>query len=372
MKVGLLTLPLLYNYGAILQAYALYHKINELGGECTLLDVDLPIYPYYRRPLSVVSRLFSKFIKHRDIEIFPYWMSKRTEKIISSKTRPFVEKMIPNRTHLIKKFSSDYDKFDVYIVGSDQVWRRSLGLSVENYLFDFVERDKRKCSYAASFGVDYWEYSPKVTSKIRRLMSQFRCITVREDSAVSLIQKKLGLEATHVLDPTLLLDRTEYINLIKNNENDKDNHFIFTYILDLDRWKTNIVSQIEDTLELPSIDILPRTKLGYFTSAENNIYPEVEKWLSDMAKCDAVVTDSFHGTVFSIIFNKPFCVLRNDCRGNTRLDSLLKMFHLQERVAESAIDARKVVRTNIDWDKVNYILETEREKSLNMLHLMIK
>ena len=371
MKIGLLTLPLLYNYGAILQAYALYHKINVLGGECTLLDVDLPIYPYYRRPLSVVSRLLSKFIKHRDVEILPYWMSKKTERIISSKTRLFVNKMIPNRTSLIKRFSSNYDKYDVYIVGSDQVWRRSLGLHIDDYLFSFVSNTKRKCSYAASFGVDYWEFSPKITQKIKGLMSQFSYLTVREDSAVRLIREQVGLDAIHVLDPTLLLDKSEYINLITDNKI-REKHFIFTYILDLNNEKKGIVSKVVETLKIPIIDILPKTSLKYFTSAKEHIYPEIEDWLEGISKCDAVVTDSFHGTVFSIIFNKPFCVLRNNSRGNTRIDSLLNMFKLRNRLINNANEVSEIMLTEIDWDSVNDILKVERKHSLDMLYKMIK
>ena len=126
MKVGLLTLPIIYNYGAILQAYALHKTINELGAECTLLDMALPIYPYYRRPLSIVSRLYSRIKKNSDCEIIPYWMSKRTERIISQKTRPFVEKYINRKTVPIKRLDKSVDNYDVYIVGSDQVWRRSV------------------------------------------------------------------------------------------------------------------------------------------------------------------------------------------------------------------------------------------------------
>ena len=367
MKVGLLTLPLLYNYGAILQAYALHKVINDMGLECTLIDKQLPIYPYYRRPLTIINRIFKRIRYNDKIEIFPYWMTKKDQVTISRNTRKFVESHISPKTAPIECLSNKNDNYDVYVVGSDQVWRRSIVLNIENYLFDFVSDDKKKIAYAASFGVDYWEFKKTKTNRIIKLMSRFHTITVREDSAVKLIKNKLGFESVQVLDPTMLLTKEDYVSIIGER---KPNNGIFSYILDLSPENKKYENYLHELLECPIIDILPHRELSYFKSTKKSIYPSLEQWLSGIANCRYVITDSFHGTVFSIIFNKPFVVLQNNKRGNTRIESLLKLFNLQSRALNTP-QSLNIINTPIDWDEVNNIWENERIRCWRVLYTML-
>lgn len=371
-KVAILTLPLIYNYGAILQAYALQKSVQRLGAECWLIDKELPVYPYYRRPLSVVSRIIGRYLHgEKDIEILPYWMPKSTEQIISMNTRRFVERHIVPKTSSIKRLTNKDDQYDVYLVGSDQVWRKSVTLKMDDYLFGFVSDKKKKCSYAASFGVDYWEFGKSETEKLKPLFQKMNMITVREDSAVGMLKKYIGVNAVHVVDPTLLLSREDYCRIISDMPKRDTDTFVFSYVLDASDTKKRIINHISKIKGKRTYSIMPKSTPGYRVNIEDCVYVGVEEWIRGFRDCECVVTDSFHGTVFSIIFNKPFFVLRNDKRGNTRLESLLRMFGLQNRVVTSYEETGRIIAEEIKWDNVNRILKEKRAFSLGKLAEMI-
>ena len=372
-KIAILTLPLIYNYGAILQAYALQKSVKNLGYDCWLIDKELPIYPYYRRPLSIISRIIGRFLRgKKGYEIFPYWMSKKTENIISQNTRKFVEKNILPKTEQILNLSSNNDIYDVYLVGSDQVWRKSITLKMYDYLFGFVRSNKKKCSYAASFGVDKWEFNKKETENLKPLFKSLDIVTVREDSAVSLLRNNIGIEATQVLDPTLLLSREDYCRLIENMPLKNEEPFIFSYILDNDEDKKQISEHLALNKNMPIYSLMPKSTPNYNVDVCDCIYPAVEEWIRGFRDCDFVVTDSFHGTVFSIIFEKPFVVLRYARRGNTRLDSLLRLFNLENRILSSAADVENCIYKQINWSNVHTILNEKKRSSIEKLSDMIK
>lgn len=371
-KIAILTLPLIYNYGAILQAYALQKSVKRLGYECWLIDKELPVYPYYRRPLSIISRIIGRVLRgEKDCEIIPYWRSKKTESIISQNTRKFVEKNIFPKTERIMDLSSENDIYDVYLVGSDQVWRKSITLRMYDYLLGFVGSDKKKCSYAASFGVDKWEFNKKETERLKSLFKTLDVVTVREDSAINMLRNNIGIEATQVLDPTLLLSKDDYCRLIDDMDSKIKDGFIFSYILDNDLDKKEIIETLSRNRNLPLFSVMPKSSPNYGVDVTDCIYPAVEEWLRGFRDCDFVVTDSFHGTVFSIIFNKPFVVLRNDRRGNARLDSLLRLFNLENRILSSTKDVASCVYRQIDWDNVSEILNNWKNSSLEKLKNMI-
>ena len=371
-KVAILTLPLIYNYGAILQAYALQQSVKKIGNECWLIDKVLPVYPYYRRPLSIISRIIGRYLRgEKDYEIIPYWISKKTERIISKNTRKFVDKNIFPKTKPILNLSKSDDKYDVYLVGSDQVWRKSVTLKMKDYLFGFVGSGKKKCSYAASFGVDHWEFNAHETNKIKNLFKSLDIITVREDSAIGMLKQNIGVDAVQVLDPTMLLTKEEYCSLIADMPTIGDDSFIFSYILDNNPDKEQMVNKLSLCSSLPKYSIMPKSSPNYGVNKEDCIYLGVEEWLKGFRDCKYVITDSFHGTVFSIIFNKPFFVLSNKKRGNTRLESLMRFFNLEHRIVSDEAEVESRLSEQIDWIKVNNILEKKRTFSLGLLEKMI-
>lgn len=256
---------------------------------------------------------------------------------------------------------TDYsDGFDAIVVGSDQVWRieNTKGADL-NFFLDFIKNPSiKRNSYAASFGKDTWQGTASETEKVRTLLAKFNSITVREDSGVSLCKDIFGVEATNVLDPTMLLEATDY-NTILSAPKHKDQ--ITTYILDSTEAKTSTIQVLSDKYNFSVVSLFPKKRITYYRSVYN--------WLENIRDAKCVVVDSFHGMVFSIIFRKNFVVLANSKRGLTRFTSLLSQLGLEDRLTHDFDFARVdlILAKSIDYSKVETKLNNMREFSLSIL-----
>lgn len=332
MKIGILTHQLKYNYGGILQNYALQQALKKLGHEPVTID--------YKKDLGLTIKIKSfakRFIAHyifrKNIKV-KGWPSTSESAIIEQYTRGFVEKYI-NTTDRIKisELAKYNNSFDAIIVGSDQVWRpRYLGKYINEMFLNSFPNSIPKIAYAASFGVDYWEFTDEQTRICKELAQHFKAISVREASGVSLCKKHLNVDAVHVLDPTMLLNKEDYIKLIEQEKTPSPGKGIMTYVLDKSPEKDAIVQAVSQQLGLPTFSVMPKSSFANSTRIEDCIYPSVTSWLRGFLDADFVVTDSFHGTVFAIIFNKPFISIGNRNRGLDRFLSLLEEFQLNERL----------------------------------------
>lgn len=359
MRIGILTLNLNYNYGGILQAYALISVLKTMGHEPLLIQ---------RKKNSKLSR--------RIINLISFIFNRRTywfEGLLSRKTYSFINKYIPNKTsHLTQEELMDVCneyKLDAIIVGSDQVWRRWGGKLRKTYFLDFCNGSKnlKRIGYGVSFGVDCWEYIDKETRYIKNQLSNFDAMSVREKSGIELINKYLGMNAEQVLDPTLLLKINDYDEILRNLCMETEPNYMATYILDDTEEKKDIIGDFAFKLNLRqsrlgAIKEARMFNLLFFTS--ECIWPRVEQWLYMIKKAQFVITDSFHGMVFSIIFHKPFAVLNNDHRGAARIVSLLEMFGLMDRIVREKEDVNKVIGKKIDWDKIDEVIDDKRQESI--------
>lgn len=243
MKIGILTQPLHNNYGGILQAYALQKVLKDMGHKVWTINREYTPSGYDRF-MFTMRRLLVKLF-HKEMSI-PSWQVKEKGSILRY-IRAFVEDNIQTTEEITstKQLSSLHRKyaFDAYIVGSDQVWRPKYSPCITNYFLDFIENDCtiKKIAYAASFGEDKWEFTKRQTQKCARLAKQFHAISVREDSAIRLCNNYLGVDALHVLDPTMLLDKEDYIALINKGNTHPTKGNLFVYILDKNKNKYNIV-----------------------------------------------------------------------------------------------------------------------------------
>ena len=228
MKIAILTQPLKSNYGGLLQAYALQKSLSKLGHDATTVNRFFLPKTKLKVLENFIKRVLLVYIKGRkDIEVFPLQPSKKEQEIMATNTSAFIK----NNIALTKTISSTVEleemieEYDAFVVGSDQVWRPKYSPSIYNYFLDFIEKDNpkkvKKLSYAASFGVDSWEFTPEETSKCSSLIKNFDAVSVREDSGVALCKTYLGATATHVLDPTLLLSKEDYLKLIEKYKNRK-------------------------------------------------------------------------------------------------------------------------------------------------------
>lgn len=362
MKIGIITLPLHTNYGGILQAYALQTVLERMGHEVEILEEP---HEYKRAsPKRYIRRVLKKCIGKRSVINYEGFMRKWQPKVAID-IDEFIKTYIHRR--IVKYNTMREGEYDAFVVGSDQVWRPSYNQHLEQAFLNFTENWKnvKRIAYAASFGVDNWEFTKEQTEECKRLVQKFDFVSVREDTAVNLCKEHLWIEATHVLDPTLLLSADDYQKLIEGLKI-SDTPYVFSYLLDESEEKKDILEDISKRLNLPvrkiklekDISKIPMSKLKSFT------YPSIQEWLASFAQADFVVTDSFHGTVFSIIFNKPFVVLPNKGRGMTRFMSLLKKIGLEERIIENSavcLNIFNVCANNKDT------IKKMREKDLELL-----
>ncbi len=379
MKIGIVTLPFNSNYGGLLQAFALQSSLRNMGHEPTTVYRRNPIMPLHIQIISSANRLAKSILNHK-MGVIRSWATAEEELIIDQHTNRFISENI-STTEMLKSerdFSGMNDKgFEAWVVGSDQVWRPKYSPSLSNHFLGFVTDSfkAKRVSYAASFGVDQWEFSPDQTEKCRKLLLKFDAVSVREDSGVKLCGENLRVEAKQVLDPTLLLPKEEYIRLVEKDSIAACDGTLLTYVLDKAPDKIDFIRKVAEEKGLRVISIMPKS---LFRDAgrkriDDCIYPPVTAWLRGFMDAECVITDSYHGMVFAIIFNKPFLALGNSKRGMARFSSLLKLFGLEERMALSTEEnLMGKLNAPIDFSKVNDILMVKRHESLAFLENSLK
>ena len=362
-KICILTQPLWHNYGCLLQAYALQKCLKAMNYEVVTDE-------YPRRFLSFFDKLKDKskrmvayhILGRKSVNPNPFYPNEKSWKEICKNTSRFVRERIDTvdffngQTFPSKEM---INRFDTFIIGSDQVWRDSYG-RVESYFGDFLKTENKKIfSYAASFGLSSWQFDRERTEKLRVLAKRFRSISVREKDAIELCRDNLNIEANWVLDPTMLLSKNDYISLFKDNFQEKSEGDLMTYILDSSEEKIRLIKLIETEKKLNSFTVMAK---------ETETFPAIEKWLKGFYDAKFVLTDSFHGMVFSIIFEKPFLVILNKQRGATRFLSLLSSLGLENRLIESVEDFNiDLLNKDIDYETIRKKLFVLVDKSKEFL-----
>lgn len=338
MKIAILTLPLHTNYGGILQAYALQRVLEQLGNDVIVLqhkwkDRPQPISYTIKRTL----RLFFKWlIKDKNTIIFPNRYLTKNNQLFCHNINEFISKYI-NTYNINRLDDCNHMNFDAIVVGSDQIWRpqyfkKMWEEPIEYAFLSFVKSgEAKKIAYACSFGTDVWEYTKEETTTCRKYAQEFDLLTCRESSGVGLVEKYFEKKSSLVLDPTLLLDKNDYEELINQNNPDLSNVGIFAYILDESDLTKRILDNISTNQGLQIIQYRIKPVIRR-KSISSNIYKHVEEWLKCFRDAKLVITDSFHACVFSIIFKKPFLVLMNSNRGAARINSFLQMLGLESHI----------------------------------------
>jgi hypothetical protein len=367
MRVGILTLPLHNNYGGILQAYALMSALQKLGHEAYLINFQHNSQiPKWKLPLVYSKRALLKYALKKDVIIF----QEKQQEELNQNIKQFIDTYVQPQTQLLHDTDelvklAKYN-FGAYVVGSDQVWRETYNRKfIKNYFFDFVDDRKAKIlSYAASFGVDVWEFDDSITQELSQLAKRFTAISVREDSGIKLCRENLGVESNFNLDPTMLLQPSDYTSLVKKHENEKSDGELLTYILDSTPDKASLVSRVSKLFLYKAFSIGFKEPLS--PSDAQEAHPPVTFWLKGFSNAKFVITDSFHGCVFSILFNVPFLVVGNDARGMARFNSLLKLFKLEDRLILNVSEVTEsLINAKLNWEQVNETLNKKREESFS-------
>ena len=385
MEILILTQPLHTNYGGLLQAYALQQILKGMGHDVVTdrLGVVRKL-PLWNRALRFLYHAV-QFCILKNYRYYPYRYlfvsfdkESKAKRSISINTERFVNTHIDTIDLLTRSNESVIDavrQFDAIVVGSDQVWRATMS-DIPTYFLSFTKAiNVKRIAYAASFGTDdlneYSKMDMKIASESIKL---FDAVSVREKSGVHLCRDYFKMDAVHVLDPTMLLSKDDYLKLIEEEDKPCSENILLTYVLDRTQEKNDIIQRVEEALHLTSCE---NGAVKYFSNVvESNvsecIYPSVSRWVAGFRDAQFVVTDSFHGTVFSIIFNKPFVAILNSKRGSSRFISLLSVLGLENRLISTTNDLLEEHLKPIDYTEVNKILNDWRYLSISFMERHLK
>ena len=375
MKLGIFTQPLHNNYGGLLQCFALQAVLKRMGHDAVVVRRDCASrdYSFYHKSIRFNKNIIRvcigrRWAKNITLEQWNHIGQYTHQYFVKKYIQPHTELLVTNSE--LKSYISK-NHFDGYVVGSDQVWRPQYSPCITNYFLDFAENaDVRRVAYAASFGVDEWEFSADITPRCAQLAQKFDAVSVREASAVGLCNEYLGVDALHVLDPTMLLEKEDYIAVVEAEKEPKSAGNLFCYVLDKAVEKDEAIARVADSLHLQPFTCMPSLNASFDNLKKDIdacVFPPVTRWLRGFMDADMVITDSFHGCAFSIIFNKPFWVIGNVARGMARFHSLLSIFGLESRLLDVNNLANVDWQSPIDWDKVNAIKHNWQEKSREFL-----
>lgn len=324
------------NYGSQIQYYSLYRAVLKEGYSALMIE----------RPQNAIDKpnerpvLFSEN-PYGPKDLAPIFPSKRTMHQLNKNVRSF-------------------------LVGSDQIFRYHLYKEFGKYVtLDWVEGDIPKSVYGLSFGIDTFPNKPFTKWKMTRDLKHFDMLSFREKSGQQLMQTKFGgLTGPVVLDPVFLMDQADFQTLIEKSKRNLPPKSLFCYILDKQDKKDAIVRQFAKAQKL-NVQVLSDAARE---TSETRLC--VEDWLKAFWQADFVITDSFHGMCFSIIFQKQFFVILNQMRGHTRFINLLKMLGLSSRILSSEEDLLRH-QEPIDYKRVNKLLEKYRQDSWQVLRRML-
>ncbi len=354
LKIGIITFHWAPNAGAVLQAYALKQYLFEKGFIADVINYT-PKYRNWKIRDLVAKNWYNLYIKYSEL-YFYYRYKTKYSKIINIKSKAFSDS---------KSLIQQTNNYDIIIAGSDQIWNTQLPWFSSLYFLDFPFSG-RKISYAASMGqgklTKAQEYS------VNKLIQNFDSISVREHKAKSILEKYYTKNHIEVVpDPTFLLPSESYKNIMTSTYAHSDD-YICSYILDTP--SPSHLSTLQEYHRIKNIKWYniknPESGAYLRRHGMTDIVVTPEKWLSYIKHAKYVISGSFHCTVFSLIFHKPFVYLEpetmHNSGGNQRIISLLKPLGLLDRVVfhRDASTLKRILETPINWDKVDNYLNQQR------------
>lgn len=364
MDIKVITRHAVPNYGSLLQAIATQTIIEQIGHKCEIID-------YYRdeeRGLKgILTWLRGKkgwsdnLLKKMAYIAFRY----PEEKAAELKFGTMCERNLKLTVHCGDKEDLARLDADIFMTGSDQVWGLTLNDRYdEAYFLSFV-KNRRKIAYAASFGRT--DFSDEIISDYKRLLSDYDAISVREDSAVRLLDNwGIGC-AGQVLDPTLMHTSDFWDKYITKPINKK---YVLVYQIHNCPKLNYYAKQFAKRVGLPLIRVSPYLH-QIMRGGKLCWLPDVGKFLSYIKHCSYLITDSFHGTAFALTFNRQFIEVLEDEVAGLRNKSILRLTNLENRIITNVNDF-SLTDECIDFKPVNSILSEERERSLQILKSILK
>lgn len=354
MKLSLITMQGVYNYGSALQTYASQKVLTKIGYEVEIVDY----YPNRMRNYGSLKQLYTdakpfhkNALKCMIIAMCKYPSMCKLKKVFVPFSEKYFKKTIAYNSNF--ELCENPPLAEVYCTGSDQVWNDYLeGEFDKSYFLNFAPKEAKKIAFSASFGRD--NISADELKNVKELLEQYNAISVREESGLKILNSIDVEKKKCVLDPTFLLKKEEWLSLAMPI---KEKGYILVYKLHEDSITSEIAREIakrtgKKIIRLSS-DYLKRIKGGTTIVA-----PKVEEFISYIANASLVVTDSFHATAFSLNLNVPFVSVKWKMF-NDRIETILSKVKLSERSVSTVQEALKIYNTEIDFEDTNRFLEKE-------------
>lgn len=347
MKIALLTIWHEGNYGAELQTYATIKILKQLGHDVSLIDIrlsDMQRMSWKGRIGCLLSSLGPSSRKFND-----FWSDKFP---------------LTRRYRSADELKQNPPDADVYVVGSDQVWNPEITQSFSEIFFlNFGPDSIRRVSFASSFGKENW--GSYQTDVVRQLLKRFQAISCRENSGVHILKETFGIDATNVLDPTLLFD--DYAELTGEIE---EVSTLAYYPLDNSPKLESYSESLAKRLGLKTVNANWKTYIYGSAVWDRN---SIGEWIRDIAQSKFVLTPSFHGLAMCLIYQRQFAVIVENKARATRMMSLLEQLDIQDRVFNSfeEMDKSRPWARLIDYETINEKLSKLRDKSFYFLKIAL-
>lgn len=355
MRVGILTFHRALNFGAVLQCYALQVALQKFNVEVEVID--------YKN--EFIQKFYSPFyIEKYNWKKIAYMLYAFKSKYVRNKTfHNFRESYLCLSTDQYSKdnIGDANSRYDAIIVGSDQVWNLEQTDGDVNYLLSFADKEK-SYSYAASFGID--SIHEDIRLVYYKNLQNFKGISVRESSGVNIIADILGVEVEQHIDPTLLLEQEEWEKLANQGIREQGK-YICVYKINMSKCYM-YAEELEKRTGIRVIVIKPdKTCPSHFAKYKN---ASPEDFLALIKNAEYVITDSFHGIVFSTVFKKKFvtCLDSRINNKNTRITEILKAYRLEDRLIKVPGMISRIDQ-DIDYAKMNAKLADEKRVALTYL-----
>ncbi|MDO4738299.1 MAG: polysaccharide pyruvyl transferase family protein [Bacteroidales bacterium] len=374
MKIGILTIHSVNNYGAELQCCALYQKLQKMGYDAEVINFLFGIHHNHdftgeklTVPISLKTKIKVKLLPIvQDFFCLFYQKNKtlRNQRFqeFHAKYNKLTKKVYPS----VKSLNEANFNYDVLCIGSDQVWNYEKGYSLEPFFASFDKKGTKKISYGSSIGLS--QLTIEAEEVFKKELSGFASLSVREQQASDLLHKLLKRNVDVVLDPTLILNNKEWLEVAKTDMCPKEK-YVLVYIVTIK--PCNYVLEVaRKVAKERGLKIVRICRDAYPEHSGNDVKEVLTAGPSDFvglfANAEFVVTNSFHGTAFSINFSKPFfSVIKSKHSTNSRLTNILKKLKLEDRIIRVGSPFPEIC--DIDYRESTKILEEERFRSIEYL-----
>lgn len=357
--IEIITLHRVTNFGSLLQTYATEQILKKLGYAVKIIDFVPEGLSFKRAIWPKCGSIFKKTIK-----FFPLLACNIFQFHISDHFLKKYVTLTDKKYHSYSELQTRRLEADIYLSGSDQVWNTQNNNPNEDlgaYYLAFCD-DKPRIAYAGSFGRT--SFSSEEMERIKQWLSQYTAISVREDTGTQILNE-MGLKGTHVVDPTFLLTKRDWLEFYNSTRaNLPKGGYVFVYNLNRNKLVEEIAQRIAKNQGLRIVNFADTFEFVH--GAENKIFNSPFDFLGYLTNADYVITDSFHGTSFSLNMEKQFVTVAAP-KYNSRIESVLRMMHCEDRLVTSVEDALKMCSQRIDYSCISYEVSKQRKRSMKYL-----